>query len=66
MKAIVNGIHHWDVTFFATIFGLNGRRAFAAAMPWISHTGNGYYYPIVPLLVFGFRPAIARSSRGFS
>ena len=59
MKTIVDGIHQWDVFFFSTIFGMNGRRVLASAMPWISHTGNGYYYPIIPLLVFGLRPDVA-------
>ena len=28
-------------------------------MPYISHTGNGYYYPALPALVFLLQPEIA-------
>jgi undecaprenyl-diphosphatase len=48
MKTFVDSVSHWDHIFAAAIFGLNGRSVLAFAMPWISHSGNGYYYPLVP------------------
>ncbi|CAB1083999.1 putative membrane-associated phospholipid phosphatase, PAP2 superfamily [Olavius algarvensis Delta 1 endosymbiont] len=48
MKTFVNSVSGWDHIFAAAIFGLNGRKVLAIAMPWVSHTGNGYYYPVVP------------------
>lgn len=48
MKTLVDSVTRWDVVFATAIFGLNGRRFLSFAMPWISHTGNGYYYPAVP------------------
>jgi len=49
MKTFVDSVSHWDHIFTAAIFGLNGRRFLGLAMPWISHSGNGYYYPVVPV-----------------
>ena len=59
MRALVNSLYHWDVIFFTTIFGLNGRKFISVIMPYISHTGNGYYYPALPAVVFLFQPEIA-------
>jgi undecaprenyl-diphosphatase len=28
-------------------------------MPWISHSGNGYYYPAIPLIFYFIEPRIA-------
>jgi undecaprenyl-diphosphatase len=30
-------------------------------MPWLSSSGNGYYYPAIPLLLYFIEPQIARS-----
>ena len=59
MKTLVNSVTHWDSFFATAIFGLSGRRLLSSTMPWISHTGNGYYYPVVPvmLLIFDARTA---------
>ena len=59
MKTFVNSVTHWDSVFATAIFGLSGRRLLSSTMPWISHTGNGYYYPVVPvmLLIFDSRTA---------
>ena len=59
MRTLVDSLYRWDVIFFNTIFGLNGRRAISVVMPCISHTGNGYYYPAIPALVFLFQPEMA-------
>ena len=59
MKTFVNSVTRWDSIFATTIFDLSGRKLLSSTMPWISHTGNGYYYPVVPaiLLLFDTRTA---------
>jgi undecaprenyl-diphosphatase len=61
MRTFVDSITHWDLVFLNTIFGLNSRRLVSAVMPWISHSGNGYYYPVIPLFFYLINPDIARS-----
>ena len=51
MKTFVNTVTHWDIVFASAIFGLNGKKLLSFAMPWISHSGNGYYYPAIPFLL---------------
>jgi undecaprenyl-diphosphatase len=51
MKTFVNSVTRWDIAFASAVFGLNGRKLLSIAMPWMSHTGNGYYYPAVPALM---------------
>ena len=51
MKTFVNSVTHWDNVFVTAIFGLNGRKVLSFVMPWISHTGNGYYYPAIPAVL---------------
>lgn len=59
MRTIVNNLTRWDTAFMTTIFGLEGKRFLASAMPWISHSGNGYYYPLLPLLLLLIDPQLA-------
>ncbi|MGD2099741.1 MAG: phosphatase PAP2 family protein [Desulfobacterales bacterium] len=59
MRTFVESVTHWDVVFLNTIFGLNGKRLISAVMPWISHSGNGYYYPAIPLILYFMEPQIA-------
>ena len=51
MKTFVNTVTHWDIVFASAIFGLNGKKLLSFAMPWISDSGNGYYYPAIPALL---------------
>jgi undecaprenyl-diphosphatase len=51
MRTFVDNVTRWDIQFTTAIFGLNGRKLLAYAMPWISHTADGYYYPIVPAVL---------------
>lgn len=51
MKAFVNSVTRWDIIFATAIFSLNGRKLLSLVMPWISHSGNGYYYPAVPAVL---------------
>jgi len=41
---------NWDQKFFTSIFRLNGRTIIANIARIISHSGNGYLYPIMGLL----------------
>jgi len=61
MKTFVNSITRWDVVFATAIFGLNGRKLLSSTMPWISHSGNGYYYPLVPAILLFFDSRTAGS-----
>ncbi|MGD8285170.1 MAG: phosphatase PAP2 family protein [Desulfobacterales bacterium] len=59
MRALVNSVTHWDAVFASAIFGLKGKKLIACVMPWLSHTANGYYYPIVPALLLTINPQMA-------
>ncbi|MGD8345104.1 MAG: phosphatase PAP2 family protein [Desulfobacterales bacterium] len=59
MRTFVDSVTHWDRVFLNTIFSLNGKRLISAVMPWISHSGNGYYYPAIPLIFYFIEPRIA-------
>jgi undecaprenyl-diphosphatase len=59
MRTFVDSVTHWDVVFLNTIFGLNGKRLISVVMPWISHSGNGYYYPAIPLILYFIEPQVA-------
>lgn len=54
MKIFVHNVAHWDIFFAKAIFGLNGRKILSFTMPWISHSGNGYYYPVIPAVLLLF------------
>jgi undecaprenyl-diphosphatase len=56
MRTFVDSVTHWDRVFLNTIFGLNGKRLVSVVMPWISHSGNGYYYPAIPLIFYFIEP----------
>ena len=56
MRALVNSLTRWDELFFNHIFQLDGKRLLSTCIPWISHTGNGYYYPLLPLLIYFAAP----------
>jgi undecaprenyl-diphosphatase len=59
MRTFVDSITHWDVVFLNTIFALNGKKFISGAMPWISRSGNGYYYPAIPVILYFIEPRIA-------
>jgi undecaprenyl-diphosphatase len=52
VRTWVNSVTRWDVIFFTRIFQLDGKRLLNAGIHWISHSGNGYIYPLVPLLIY--------------
>jgi undecaprenyl-diphosphatase len=59
MRTFVDSVTHWDRVFLNTIFGLNGKRLISFVMPLVSHSGNGYYYPAIPLTLYFTAPQIA-------
>ena len=59
MRALVNSVTYWDVLCLNKIFGLDGKKLVSIAMPWISQSGNGCYYPALPLVLFFFDPEAA-------
>ena len=59
MRALVNSVTYWNVVCLNKIFGLDGKKLVSIAVPWISHSGNGYYYPALPLVLFFFDPETA-------
>jgi undecaprenyl-diphosphatase len=61
MRNIVDSITHWDLVFLNTIFSLNGKRLISSAMPLISYSANGYFYPVMPLVLYLINPRIAES-----
>lgn len=56
MKAFVNSVTHWDVFFLNKIFRLDGKKLVHAAVPWLSHSGDGYYYLGLPILIYLINP----------
>lgn len=56
MRAFVDNVTYWDVFFLNKIFHLDGRKLIAVAVPWLSHSGDGYCYPLLPLLVYCVSP----------
>ena len=56
MRILVDSLTRWDIIFLNSIFDLDGKKLFAWMMPRVSHTGNGYYYPLVPLIIYFFAP----------
>jgi undecaprenyl-diphosphatase len=61
MRTFFDTINRLDAIFLNTIFGMDGKKALALAMPWVSHTANGYYYPAAPVILYLFNPSIACS-----
>jgi len=54
MRLFVAAIASWEILFLTRIVGLNGRKIISSAMPWISHSGNGYYYPAFLPVIYSF------------
>ena len=61
MRTLVNSLSHWDAVFAAAIFSLKGKKLIAFVMPWLSHTANGYYNPIVPISLLSVNPLLAKN-----
>lgn len=57
---LLEHIHHWDVLTFQRFMASSLRTSLLGIARTISHTGNGYIYPLVPLAVAvtGIVPAL--------
>ena len=58
---IVQNVNHIDNIFLQTVFNLNRKKFFPVLMPRVSHSANGYYYPLIPAVIFLFDPGISLS-----
>ncbi len=59
--SILQNVNHIDTVFLNKIFNLDGKKFFAIFLPWVSHSANGYYYPLIPIYLFFIDPAKAFS-----
>lgn len=55
--SIIQNVNHIDTVYLIKIFNLDGKRFFSKTLPWISHSANGYYYPLIPLFLLLNNPA---------
>ncbi len=56
MRTLAESIAHWDVVFLTRIIRLEGKKLFSTLVPTISHSGDGYFYPFVPLVIYMVAP----------
>jgi undecaprenyl-diphosphatase len=59
--SILQNVNHIDTVYLNKIFNLESKRFFATLFPFVSHTADGYYYPLIPLCISFFDPALAVS-----
>ena len=59
--SIIQNVNHIDTVYLNKIFNLDGKRFFATILPIISHSANGYYYPLIPTVLIFIDPALAIS-----
>jgi undecaprenyl-diphosphatase len=53
MKLLVSAMR-FDNLFLLSIFQLNDKKSVSTILPRVSHSANGYYYPLIPALIFPF------------
>jgi undecaprenyl-diphosphatase len=53
------GAMHLDNVFLSNVFQLNDKKYISTILPLASHSANGYYYPLIPALLFLLDPAKA-------
>jgi undecaprenyl-diphosphatase len=58
---LLQNANYIDRVYLDIIFNLDEKRIFASLLPWISHSANGYYYPLIPVILFLFDPSGAYS-----
>jgi undecaprenyl-diphosphatase len=46
--SILQNVNYIDTLYLNKIFNLDGKKFFATTLPWVSHSANGYYYPLIP------------------
>lgn len=50
-----------DRVYLDIIFNLDEKRICSSILPWVSHSANGYYYPLIPVILFLIDPTGAYS-----
>lgn len=50
--SILQNVNHIDTVYLNKIFNLDSKRFLATLLPLVSHSANGYYYPLIPLFLF--------------
>jgi undecaprenyl-diphosphatase len=55
MKLLVS-LDNFDNRYLFTIFNLQGHRLLCKLLPWISSSANGYFYPVIPLVLLLINP----------
>jgi undecaprenyl-diphosphatase len=58
MKFLADAIR-LDNLFLENIFQLNNKKLISKILPLASHSANGCYYPLVPIMLFIFAPSKA-------
>jgi undecaprenyl-diphosphatase len=58
MKLLADALR-LDNVFLVNIFQLNDKRIFSKVLPLASHSANGYYYLLIPIILFIFAPSKA-------
>jgi undecaprenyl-diphosphatase len=59
--SIIQNIDHIDMVYLNKIFNLEEKKLYATLLPWISRSADGYYYPLIPILLFFVAPTRAFS-----
>ncbi|MGD9157934.1 MAG: phosphatase PAP2 family protein [Desulfobacteraceae bacterium] len=49
--SIFQNVSHIDTLYLNKIFNLESKRSLATFLPWVSHSANGYYYPLIPFFL---------------
>jgi len=53
---LLSSASHYDNVFLLNVFQLNERKIISKTLPLISHSANGYYYPLILFLIYLFSP----------
>lgn len=61
MKVLLANITYWDTLFFVRIFSDADHRLFLRVNRWITHSGNGTLYPLVPLILLAVDTSLSLS-----
>ena len=56
---LLAGAMRFDNLFLLNIFNLSDKKLFSTILPKFSHSANGYYYPLIPAVLFLLNPAKA-------
>lgn len=59
MRTFLDSVVYWDVLYFTKIFHLNGSKVMSVFFSVLSHTGDGYLYPVIGIFLFFACPDMA-------